>query len=73
MIGVYRGWYRLAGSDWQPVASADTEDECWQRLRQHVASLGARFVDLFVGVSQSDPRRRGPRQAVREPSQKRMF
>ncbi len=73
MIDSFRGWLRTPGSDWQPVASGSTEDDCWQRLRQHIASLGLRFVDSFVGPADSDPRRRGPRQAIRTPGQRRFF
>ena len=73
MVDKYRGWYRLPGGDWQQAAAGDTEDECWHRLRLHVAALGARFVDSCVCQTGSDPRRRGPRQAIRTPGQRRMF
>lgn len=74
MIDSYRGWLRLPGGDWRPAVAGDTEDETWRKLRQHIQYLGVRFVDSFVGPADSDPRRRSARrQAVRQPSQHRMF
>ncbi|MHB1424604.1 MAG: hypothetical protein ACYC3I_15660 [Gemmataceae bacterium] len=63
------GWIRLPGQLWQPVVSAETEDEAWRLLRQHVDRLNAKMIDSYIGPADVDPRGR----RVAGSTQKRLF
>jgi hypothetical protein len=60
----FTGWTRLPGFTWQAVVSAATEDAAWRLLRQHVAQMGAKLIDTFVGPASVDPRGRRRRGCV---------
>lgn len=44
----WTGWYRLPRGQWQPVVTAATKSEAWQRLGQHSARVGAPLSELVV-------------------------
>ena len=54
----FAGWNRVPGQLWTRVVGAESEDEVWRLLRQHVDQLHAKMIDTFVGPSDIDPRGR---------------
>lgn len=56
MTTTFTGWLRLPGQDWQPIVTAETEDEAFRLLHDHIDRLAPPRVDAYYGPSSIDLR-----------------